>query len=105
MLNLLLETTKTYAPWLETTIVVLRSAFIILMLLASITIVIICLATESNAETGSNVITGNTYESFYAQNKGSTREGRLKRLLIISSIVVGVCAILFFVTLHIYPTL
>ena len=101
MLNLLLDSAQTYAPWLETTIVVVRSVLVILMLLASLTVVIICLATESNAESGSNVITGNSYESFYSQNKGSTREGRLKKLLIISSIIVGVCAILFFVTMHI----
>lgn len=105
MLNLLLDSTQTYAPWLETTIVVVRSVLVILMLLASLTVVIICLATESNAESGSNVITGNSYESFYSQNKGSTREGRLKKLLIISSIIVGVCAILFFVTMHIYKPL
>ncbi len=105
MLNLLLDSAQTYAPWLETTIVVVRSVLVILMLLASLTVVIICLATESNAESGSNVITGNSYESFYSQNKGSTREGRLKKLLIISSIIVGVCAILFFVTMHIYKPL
>jgi len=75
------------------------------MLIASITIIIICLATESNAEGGTNAITGNSYESFYSQNKSSTREGRLKRLLIIASIICGVCAILYFVTLLIYPVI
>lgn len=101
MLNLLLNTT--YAPWITTTMPILRSIFVVLMLVASITITIICMATESNAEGGSNVITGNSYESFYSQNKSTTREGRMKRLLIISSIIAGVCAILYFVTLLIYP--
>jgi len=103
MLNLLLA--ETYAPWITTSMPILRSIFVILMLIASITIIIICLATESNAEGGTNAITGNSYESFYSQNKSSTREGRLKRLLIIASIICGVCAILYFVTLLIYPVI
>lgn len=103
MLNLLLATTL--PNWVTTLLPILRSIFVILMLIACVTITIICLATESNAEGGSNVITGNSYESFYSQNKGSTREGRLKRLLIISSIIAGVCAILYFVTLLIYPVI
>ena len=103
MLNLLLDTTR--SPWITTTMPILRSIFVILMLVCAVTVIIICLATESNAEGGTNVITGNSYESFYSQNKGSTREGRLKKLLIISSIITGVCAVLYFVTILIYPPL
>lgn len=103
MNNLILA--ATYAPWITTLMPILRSVFVIIMLLASIIVIVICLATESNAESGSNVITGNSYESFYSQNKSSTREGRLKRLLIISSIITGISAILYFVTLLIYPVI
>lgn len=102
MLNLLLAD-QTYAKWITTLMPILRSIFVILMLISSIVVIIICLATESNAESGSNVITGNSYESFYSQNKSSTREGRLKKLLIISSIIAAVCGVLYFVTLLIYP--
>lgn len=101
MLNLLLDG-ETIAPWITTTMPILRSIFVVLMLVCAITVIIICMATESNPDGGSNVITGNTYESFYSQNKGSTREGRLKRLLIISSIITGVCAVLYFVTILLY---
>ncbi|MBE5746478.1 MAG: hypothetical protein E7359_04270 [Clostridiales bacterium] len=103
MLNLLLA--STLPNWVTTLLPILRSVFVVLMLLASLIVIIICLATESNAESGSNVITGNSYESFYSQNKSSTREGRLKKLLIISSILTGVCSILYFVTLLIYPVI
>ena len=101
MLKLLLDG-ETIASWITTTMPILRSIFVILMLVCAITVIIICMATESNPEGGSNVITGNSYESFYSQNKGSTREGRLKRLLIISSIITGVCAVLYFVTILLY---
>ncbi len=104
MFNLLLESTV-YADWITKSMPIIRSIFVILMLIFSLTVIIICLATESNAESGSNVITGNSYESFYSQNKASTREGRLKRLLIVSSILTAVCAILYFVTIIIYKPL
>jgi len=101
MLNLLLEG-ETKASWLTTTMPILRSIFVILMLVCAVTVIIICMMTESNPEGGSNVITGNSYESFYSQNKASTREGRLKRLLIISSVITGVCAVLYFITILLY---
>ena len=103
MMNLLLD--ATYAKWITTTMPILRSIFVILMLVCCLMITIICLATESDAEGGTNAITGNSYESFYSQNKSSTREGRLKKLLIISSIIAGVSAVLYFVTLLIYPVI
>jgi len=102
-MNLILA--ETIANWITTLMPILRSIFIIIMLVCCLTVTIICLATESNAEGGTNVITGNSYESYFSQNKSSTREGRLKRLLIISSIVAGVCAVLYFVTILIYPVI
>lgn len=102
MINLILAT---HSAWVTTSMPIIRSILVILMLLASLFVIIICLAMPSNAEGGSNVITGNSYESFYSQNKGATKEGRLKRLLIISSTIVAVCAVLYFVTLLIYAPL
>ena len=93
---------ETVANWITTLMPILRSIFVVIMLIGSLLVTIICLATESNAEGGTNVITGNSYESYFSQNKSSTREGRLKRLLIIASIIVAVCAVLFFVTTLIY---
>ena len=103
MMNLLLD--GTYEKWITISMPILRSIFVILMLLCCITVTIICLVTDSDPENGTNVITGNSYESFYSQNKSSTKEGRLKRLLIIASIIAGVSAILYFVTLLIYPVI
>lgn len=102
-MNILLD--GTIANWITTLMPILRSVFVVIMLLCCIIVTIICLATESNAESGTNVITGNSYDSYFSQNKSSTREGRLKRLLIISSIIAGVCAILYFVTILIYSVI
>lgn len=89
------------ADWISTSMPIIRSVIVILLLLCALAVIIIVLATESNAEGGNNVITGN-YDSFYAKNKASTREGRLKRILIVVSIIAIVLCILYFVTLKIY---
>ena len=55
----------------------------------------------SNPDGGRNVITG-TNDSYYAQNKGCTKEGRLKKLIIICSIVILVLTIAFYVIEHFF---
>ena len=79
----------------------LRSIVLILMAIASIAIIVAVLMQPSNPDGGRNVITG-TNDSYYAQNKGNTKEGRMKKLIIICSIVVFVLTIAFFVIEHFF---
>ena len=79
----------------------LRSIVLILMAIAAITIIVAVLMQPSNPDGGRNVITG-TNDSYYAQNKGSTKEGRLKKLIIICSIVILVLTIAFYVLEHFF---
>lgn len=79
----------------------LRSIVLILMAIAAIAIIVAVLMQPSNPDGGRNVITG-TNDSYYAQNKGNTKEGRLKRLIIISAIVILVLTIAFFVIEHFF---
>ena len=79
----------------------LRSIVLILMAIASIAIIVAVLIQPSNPDGGRNVITG-TNDSYYAQNKGNTKEGRLKRLIIISAVVILVLTIAFFVIEHFF---
>ena len=78
-----------------------RSIVLILMAIASIVIIVAVLIQPSNPDGGRNVITG-TNDSYYAQNRGATKEGRLKRLIIISAVVVLVLTIAFFVIEHFF---
>ena len=61
-----------------------------------IVIIVAVLCQPSNPDGGRNVITG-TNDSYYAQNKGNTKEGRLKKLIIICAIVILVLTIAFYV--------
>ena len=79
----------------------LRSIVLILMAIAAIAIIVAVLMQPSNPDGGRTVITG-TNDSYYAQNKGNTKEGRLKRLIIISAIVILVLTIAFFVIEHFF---
>lgn len=79
-----------------TTLITLRSIVMILMGIAAITIIVAVLLQPSNPDGGRNVITG-TNDSYYSQNKGQTKEGRLKKLIIVCAVVILVLTVAFFV--------
>ena len=69
--------------------------YIILVIYIIVCIALIILATIQNSEKAgaSGTITGSSTNNFYEQNKGRTREGKLKRWTIILGIVFVVLAI------------
>ena len=80
-------------------LITLRSIAFILLAISAIIIIVAVLIQPSNPDGGKNVITG-TNDSYYAQNKGDTKEGRLKKLIIISAVVILVLTIAFFIIEH-----
>ena len=82
-----------------TTLTTIRSILLVLAGIAAIAIIVAVLMQPSNPDGGRNVITG-TNDSYYSQNKGSTKEGRLKKLIIISAVVILVVTISFYVIEH-----
>ena len=84
-----------------TLLTTLRSIILILTAIAAIVIIVAVLVQPSNPDGGKNVITG-TNDSYYAQNKGDTKEGRLKKMIIICSIVILVLTIAFYVIEHFF---
>ena len=83
------------------TLTTIRSILLILTAIASIAIIVAVLVQPSNPDGGRNVITG-TNDSYYAQNKGDTKEGRLKKVIIICSVVILVLTIVFYVIEHFF---
>ena len=84
-----------------TLLTTIRSIVLILTAIAAIVIIVAVLIQPSNPDGGRNVITG-TNDSYYAQNKGSTKEGRLKKLIVISSVLILVLTIAFYVIEHFF---
>ena len=89
------------ADWISASFPIIRIVLMVLIVLLALSVVVIILCMESNPDGGSNVISGST-DSFYSHNQSSTREGRLKRLIVIFSIILVVLAVLFFVSYLIY---
>ena len=100
-LNKFLLDAGTVAPWVSTTMPILRIVFIVICAICALALIIIVMNMESNPEGGSNIITGSN-DSFYSQNMSSTKEGRLKKAMIVFSIILAVCAILFCCTYGFY---
>lgn len=69
--------------------------YIVLILYAIVCVVLIILATMQTKESSgaSGTITGSSTNNFYEQNKGRTKEGKLKRWTIIFGILFVVLAV------------
>ena len=69
--------------------------YIILVIYVIVCFALIALAAVQNSEKqgASGTITGSSTNNFYEQNKGRTKEGRLKKWTIILGIVFAVLAI------------
>ena len=76
---------------------VLRYIFLALIFVSSVVMIITTLMQSSADDNGATAITGQ--ESYYSQNKGESRDGRLKRLTTICAITIAACAVLYFVSL------
>ena len=92
LFNMLGSTTPLYDAF-----AVVRIIAIILCAICALAIIIVVMAMESNPDGGSNIVTGSN-DSFYSQNISSTKEGRLKKIMIVFSIALAVFAILYFLT-------
>ena len=89
------------AKWVSKVIPVVR--YIILIMLAIIAVATIVLVFMQIGQGGNstNVVTGNA-DSYYSQNKGGSREGRITRLIYICVGILVILSILFFITFKIY---
>ncbi len=68
------------------------------LIVASAIIIIITTLLQANNSSGGDPITGGIQESYYAKNKGGTRDGKLKIVTIVFAAIIAVCTIVYFVT-------
>ena len=62
-------------------------------------VMMITILMQSNSSDGSlDVMTG-SQESYYSQNKGSSRDGKLKIITIVMASIIFVCIVLYLVTM------
>ena len=89
------------ASWVTKVVPIVR--YIILILMAIIAVATIALVFMQIGQGGNstNVVTGNA-DSYYSQNKGGSREGRITRLIYVCVSLLVILSVLFFVTFNIY---
>lgn len=93
----------TVPTWISNTFPIFeRICLVILALLAVVLIVLVFMQITGGSDTN-NAITGNQ-DSYYAQNKSGSREGRITRLIYIMLALIIFFCILYFVLLKI-PTM
>ncbi len=77
---------------------IIRYILFFLVIVCAIVIIVTVLMQSNDSSEGMDVISG-SQESYYSQNKGSSRDGKLKIITIVMASILLVCAILYFVTL------
>ncbi len=84
------------ADWVTSFLPILRYILFFLVIACSI-IIIITILMQSNNSSGGDPITG-IQESYYAKNKGATRDGKLKIVTIVCASIILVSVIVYFIT-------
>lgn len=93
MNNILLEASNDF---ITTVFPILRFVLVGLIFVCAVVMIIATLLQSSADENGATAVTGQ--ESYYSQNKGESRDGKLKKATTICAIIIAVCTILYFVS-------
>ena len=72
---------------------IFRYIMFFIVIVCAITIIVTTLMQSNDSNNGIDAVTG-SQESYYAQNKGSSRDGKLKLTTIIMASIAAVCIIL-----------
>ena len=93
MRNILLEATSDF---LSTFFPIFRGVLVALIFVCAVVMIITTLLQSSADENGATAVTGQ--ESYYSQNKGESRDGKLKKTTTICAISIAVCTLLYFLS-------
>lgn len=89
------------ARWITSSFPVFRTILLVCLTIIALILIMLVFMQIGNGSNTNNVITGNA-DSYYSQNKGSSREGRITRWIYICIGVIAVLCVLYFISLKIY---
>ena len=72
---------------------IVRTILTVIYFIVALTVIILALIQSKDDSGLSSTITGSSTNNFYEKNKGRTKEGKQKRLMIISSIIFGILTV------------
>ena len=88
--------------WVANSFPAIRLALLILMVIGSVFMIAVVLFQPGNSE-GMGSLGGGQSDTYFDKNKSHNLEGLLKRITVITAIVLMVICVVFFVTVAIYP--
>ena len=93
MFNLLAN--ATLPNWIVNSFPYIKFVLLCLIVLSAIVLTVLVLMQDSEGSDSTNAITG-IKDSYYSQNKGMNRDGRIKKATVILSIFIAVAVVIFF---------
>lgn len=95
----LLNAASGLPTWVTTSFPIIRKILIAIIGISALLLIIVVLCQSSSTSGGTNVLSGEI-ESYYAQNKGQSRQGKLRKwTVILSSVIFGLTILYFILTL------
>ncbi len=91
----------TLPTWIEKSFPVLEKICLVLLAILCLIMVVLVFMQITDGNGGSNVITGNK-DSYYSQNKGGSREGRITKLIYICLALIAVFTIVYFILIKVW---
>lgn len=98
--NLLLESSMPY--WVTSSFPIIRIVLVCMIALCAVIMIVTTLLQSNANDDGQSALTGSSQESYYAQNKGESRNVKLSRATIACVSIMAICIVLYFVSLIIY---
>ena len=82
--------------FITTVFPIIRWILIGIIFVCSVIMIVATLFQSSADENGATALTGQ--ESYYSQNKGASKDGKLKKMTTICAIIIGVSTVLYFIS-------
>ena len=98
--NLLLESSMPY--WVTSSFPIIRIVLVCMIAICAVMMIVTTLLQSNANDDGQSALTGSSQESYYAQNKGESRNVKLSRATIACVSIMAICIVLYFVSLIIY---
>ena len=73
---------------------ILKTLLIIIYIIVALVLIVLALIQSKDSSGVTETVTGSSSNNFYNQNKGKTREGKLKKITIITAVCFAVLAVL-----------
>jgi len=99
--NLIASNDSAMPAWVVNSFPVIKIVLAVLICICAIFIIVAVMCQKTEANGGTNAITGQA-DTFYNRNKGESLQGKLKKAMIVVSIIILVLCIAFLIINTIY---